>query len=170
MNIKTEYKDYLEKGSEYVKKYLIEQKEEINKKIYIINILNVLTILEENLTEIKKEVKHILIIKNVSFEDGSNIKFKLFNYSSQEISKYDANGYFKEQYGKIEKAFRFYFDADYTNPILEENKWIKVKTDENFLENMFEILLNDELKKSLHCAKLENNLKEKKHFGLNKKI
>lgn len=170
MEIKTEYKDLLEQGAEYVKRYLVEQKEEINKKLYVINVLNALDILEKNLDNIKKEVKDFSIIKNFDFEDGSHIKLKLFNYSFQEISKYDGNGYFKEEYEKIEKAFRFYFDTDYTSLMLEDNKWIKIQTDENFIENLFELLLNEEFKKSLHCAKLENSLKEKNSYSSKKKI
>lgn len=170
MNIKKEYKDIMEKGSDYVKKYLIEQKEEINKKIYVINVLNILEVLEENLVTIKKEVDHFFIIKKFDFEDGSHIKFKLFDHNAKEISKYDANGYFKEPHEKIETAFRFHFDTDYTNSDLEENKWIKIKTDESFLENMFEWLLSEELKKSLYCAKLENSLEEKEKPSLSKKI
>lgn len=168
MNFKKEYQVFLEQGTEAL--YSLLKEEQINleqsvnnllKKIYLANVLDLVKYLKNNYKKIHKEVSEIEI-------SGHCNNLKIY-YSSEEYDRLDIKSKNKILDRKIINVVESCKEVSYINEELK-NRSVHILVSEDFDETFFDLLLNAEFKKIIFSSQLDSTLSNDKNGSIKTKI
>lgn len=182
MDFKKEYEKFLTSGADAVFDDFDKQKEELQKKSHMINVLNILKTLEEHRKNIPQEIVYLLIKSNFDYDMGHKVKVSFLNKDKKEIiyieekNFNDTEGDFfitrpnlrlnseyieNNEMNELQENLHFFHEEPLINPLLKIKKTIAIKNDDMLIENLFNLFLNDELKSIIKSVQLDIGLSDK---------
>lgn len=183
MDFKKEYEKFLSSGAEAVLDDFDKQKQELEKKSYMIHVLNVLKEVEEHRKNIPKDIVYLVIKRDFDYDLGYEIKVSFLDKDKKEIKYLEEenpndteDNYFvipanpiednseyvnNNEMVKIEEVLHFFHETELISPLLKAKEQVAVKNDESLVENLFNLFLNDELKSIIKSVQLDRDLLDK---------
>lgn len=167
MNIKQELDYYYSHGEEAIISILTAQRDEIDKKMHLIEIVHVLNSIEQIIkdNEFAEAGIEILQIRNYHDYDSEHnlVKFEILNKDKTIVNKYDNRDNYIPIYEKLKDLFeKVSLHDSFSNYNFKEKDELTFAVDENLVENLRWTFLSAELNASLSHALLDNDLTDKK--------
>lgn len=168
MDIQKEFQMFQELGYNSLKEKLNEQQEELRKKQYLFNVLNILEQFDKAIKSgffIKNQNKFLFLKQDYDYDIGHVFsKVDLLDENKKSQTKYNYDGNFFSDIEFVKKLL------DKSHFVLEENlfneeiieKTIIIELDEKTCEKLKNYLFNEELKIILDYMEMSKDLKNKK--------